>query len=62
MPEVDDDLVSPLRASLILGVSTRTVTRWSEGDDAKLPVAELTPGGQRRFRRSDVEALRETVA
>lgn len=56
MPE-SDTLLSPLQAALRLGVSTRTITRWSEDPDVKLPVAATTPGGQRRFRLTDVEAL-----
>lgn len=58
MPE-SDTLISPLQASLLLGLSTRTITRWA--DDGKLPVAEYTAGGQRRFRAADVEALRESA-
>ncbi len=54
MPK-SDILVSPLEASLILEVSTRTIARWA--DDGTLPVYSLTPGGQRRFSRADVEHL-----
>jgi len=53
MPE--SDMLSPLQAALILAVSPRTVVRWA--DDGTLPVAEWTPGRQRRFNRADVEAL-----
>jgi excisionase family DNA binding protein len=36
-------------------VSRQTVGRWAR--EGILPTAAITPGGQRRFRRSDVEEL-----
>jgi excisionase family DNA binding protein len=42
-------------AAEILGVHPDTVRRWA--DEGKLPFW-TTPGGQMRFRREDVEALR----
>lgn len=56
MPK-SDTLMSPQEAAFVLGVSTRTVTRWGDDDKHPLTIAEWTPGGQRRFLRSDVEAL-----
>lgn len=38
----------------MFGVSVGTVARWA--DEGKLRCFE-TPGGQRRFRRADVEAF-----
>lgn len=54
MPK-SDTLVNSFRAGLILEVSTRTVARWADAGD--LAVAEITQGGQRRFRLRDVERL-----
>lgn len=48
------DLITSGDAARILGASTKTVRRWAES--GHLPVVR-TPGGHRRFRRSDVEAL-----
>ena len=48
------DLVSTGEAAKELGVSVQTVRRWEQS--GHLP-AVRTPGNQRRFRRSDVEAL-----
>jgi len=36
-------------------VSTNTVRRWAR--EGILPVAAVTPGGMRRYRRGDVEDL-----
>ncbi len=47
----------PLAAGVVaamFGVSVSTVASWA--DQGKLPYFK-TPGGQRRFRPSDVEAL-----
>lgn len=38
----------------LFNVSVETVARWA--DDGKLPHFK-TPGGQRRYRRADVEAF-----
>lgn len=49
-----DDLLSPSQASALIGVSVQTLRRY----DREGRVATVrTPGGQRRFRRSDVLAL-----
>ncbi|HSS11653.1 MAG TPA: helix-turn-helix domain-containing protein [Acidimicrobiales bacterium] len=41
-------------AAKILGVHPDTLARWA--DEGKVPYWR-TPGGQRRFRREDIEAL-----
>jgi excisionase family DNA binding protein len=51
---MSDDLPTSAAAAL-LGVHPDTLVRWA--DDGKIPFW-LTPGGQRRFRREDIEALR----
>jgi excisionase family DNA binding protein len=53
MTDSPNDLISIGAAAKLLGMSVKTVRRWA--DDGDLP-AERTPKGQRRFRRSDVEA------
>lgn len=52
-----DTLLSPFQASLILKVSPRTVSRWADDPAVNLTAVEVTPGGQRRFLRDDVERL-----
>lgn len=39
----------------LLGVSVGTVRRW---EDAGLITSERTPGGQRRFRQSEIDRVR----
>lgn len=51
-PEAPD--LTPLDVARRMGVTPSTVSRWA--DEGKLAFFR-TPGGQRRFRRSDVEAL-----
>ena len=53
----DEVLLTPREVAKIMGVSTMTVGRWARTD--YLAVAACTPGGQRRYRRADVLALRE---
>ena len=48
------DLITTTQAGEILGVGRESVRRYA--DAGKLPF-QLTPGGHRRFRRSDVTAL-----
>ena len=50
-----DELVPIGKAAHMLGVSTRTVLRWT--DDGKLTLATLSDGGHRRYRLTDVQAL-----
>lgn len=50
----DDELVGVGTAARILGVSISTVRRWEA--DGHI-VALRTPGGQRRFRVSELRAL-----
>lgn len=50
----NDDLLRPGEVATMLGVSTKTLIRWS--DDGKIPYIR-TLGGHRRFRRSVVEAV-----
>lgn len=47
-------LLSPGEVAALFGVHVATVARWS--NEGRLP-ALLTPGGHRRYRRADVEAL-----
>lgn len=51
------EFLSVGEAAEILEVSTQTLRRWEK---AGAITALRTPGGQRRFRRSDVDALIET--
>lgn len=57
VPEDDRPLTSGQVAELF-GVVPETVAVWA--DEGKLPHFK-TPGGRRRFRRSDVEALIASV-
>lgn len=49
------DLLTPREVAHLAGVSPMTVTRWAR--TGRLPVAFNTPGGRRKFRRSDVERI-----
>lgn len=49
--------LNPGQVADIFGVTTVTVAEWA--DTGKLPCFK-TPGGQRRFRRADVEAFLAT--
>jgi excisionase family DNA binding protein len=50
----DSGHLTPAEAARRLGVSTWTLNRWER--DGTLS-AYRTPGGQRRFRTADIEAL-----
>jgi excisionase family DNA binding protein len=50
----NDKLLPPGKAAEILGVSTKTLSRWS--DEGKIPFIR-TLGGHRRYRASVVLAL-----
>jgi len=52
--QTDDDFIRTAEAASILGVSTKTVSRWAR--DGKLPHV-VTLGGHRRFPRAAVYAL-----
>ena len=52
----DDAYLSLSAASKLLGVHSTTLRRWA--DSGSIPVY-VTPGGHRRFARSDIEALVE---
>jgi excisionase family DNA binding protein len=52
-----DRPLSPGQVAKLFGVSVTTVANWA--DEGLIPHFK-TPGGQRRFRRSDVEAFLET--
>lgn len=54
MHAMRDDVITAGAAAEILGVSRESVRRYA---DAGLLPHHRTPGGTRRFRRSDVEAL-----
>jgi excisionase family DNA binding protein len=48
----DEQLMSPGEVARALGVDSRTVARWTrEGRIAAI----RTPGGERRYRRADVD-------
>jgi excisionase family DNA binding protein len=48
------ELLAPREVAAMFAVDPKTVTRWAK--DGKLPFF-CTPGGHRRYRRADVEAL-----
>lgn len=49
-----DDLLAPAQAAALIGVTAETIRRYAEA--GRLPHL-VTPGGHRRYRRSDVLAL-----
>ncbi len=55
----DDDLLPIGDVAKALGVSIGTVRRWDRAGSIE---AIRTPGGQRRFRRSEVQRLRTGAA
>jgi excisionase family DNA binding protein len=50
----DVEWIGPLEAAALLGVGVALLREWADAGD--LPCLR-TPGGHRRFRRSDVEEL-----
>lgn len=55
MPEMTrNDTMTPAEVADFFRVSPDTVARWA--DEGRLPCFR-TPGGQRRYRRTDVEAF-----
>ena len=55
MSKHDDELVPIGKAAHLLGVSTKTILRWTA--DGKLDLAAMSDGGHRRYRLTDVQAL-----
>ncbi|MDX1421231.1 MAG: MerR family transcriptional regulator [Rubricoccaceae bacterium] len=55
MPASSSDLLSLGEAAALLGVHPATLRRWSDQGDVLVMV---TPGGHRRFPRTEVERLR----
>jgi excisionase family DNA binding protein len=53
----EQDLLSIGQAAGVAGVSVRTIYRYEA--DGSLRPAQRTPGGHRRYRRADVEAIVE---
>jgi excisionase family DNA binding protein len=54
-----DDLLRPAELAELFGVRTPTIARWAREGKLK---AFLTPGGHRRYRRSDIRELLATQA
>ena len=54
----DQRLLTPAEVASLFGVDPRTVTRWAAAGRLT-PVR--TPGGHRRYRRSEVFALRDRL-
>ena len=53
-PKKDDTLITSHEAAQLIGVTIKSLHRWEE--DGLISPAR-TPGGHRRYRRSDVLAL-----
>jgi excisionase family DNA binding protein len=51
-----DDVIGPSEAAALAGVDRRTIHRWTAG--GHLTAALRTPGGQARYRRGDVLAVK----
>jgi len=49
-----DELLTPRQVADLFAVTPDTVARWAESGRL---TATRTPGGHRRYRRSDVDAL-----
>jgi excisionase family DNA binding protein len=56
VPLNDDELLRPREVAELFGVRTTSIARWAR--EGRL-TALLTPGGHRRYRRADVQALLE---
>jgi len=54
-----EDLLSTSRAAAVVGVHAQTLRRYEESG---LIRAFRTPGGERRFRRADLLAFRESCS
>jgi excisionase family DNA binding protein len=51
---MDDDVLSPGEVAALFRVDPKTVARWAQQGRLK---SFRTPGGHRRFKRSDIMAL-----
>jgi len=56
MPAPNNDDLTRQEVAVLLRVSRDTISRWAE--EGRLPFW-TTPGGQRRFRRRDIEKIKE---
>jgi len=54
----DDDLLRPREVAELMGVRTATIARWAREGLLK---AVLTPGGHRRYRRTEIHDLLKSV-
>jgi DNA-binding transcriptional MerR regulator len=54
-----DELIGSTEAGTILEVNPVTVVDWT--NKGLIPVAMTTLGGHRRYRRRDIEALRDRM-
>ena len=54
----DERLLTPAEVASLFGVDPRTVTRWAS---AGRLTPMRTPGGHRRYKRSEVFALRDRL-
>lgn len=54
-----DELLSAQQVASLYDVTASTVSRWAR--EGKLPPAIRTLGGVRKFRRADVEAVRQAA-
>ncbi len=52
------DYLTPYQVAAMIGVDSKTVTRWAK--KGRLPY-HRTLGGHHRFKRADVEQLRESL-
>ncbi|GLY81704.1 helix-turn-helix domain-containing protein [Actinoallomurus iriomotensis] len=57
-PSPDDDLLRPREVAEIFGVRTTTIARWARDG---ILTALATPGGHRRYRRTDITAKLESA-
>lgn len=54
LPADAEEMLAPREVAAMLRVDSKTVTRWARA--GKLPCV-LTPGGTRRYRRADIDAI-----